>query len=353
MERDQAGESGMKIRASDSDYLSKASAISWADCQAKTPVVGTSGLGDTDYLFMGKDYTAPDYFIRQTFLRFDTSVIRNSHEIDSVTLRLYVETDGSDTDFTLTLIVLDSTYGTVDATDWVSTYTTYTTITVNDTNVETDIHGNDYIDIPFTAAMLAAIDKDSTTFDMALKANEVSEPTDGEYLKVYSHQYATATLRPYLAVVTKGLRQQMFEALETTLDTIDETDGYATTPEVSANFKGANAVTKTKAPAVFILADNEEREREPYQTDNNTWHVYLLAKIYSTSQSVLMQRINELIDDIEWCLGQNPQLGLSAGIIDRIRIQRLDTEDSLIIDDNYASALLTLEILYATHITET
>lgn len=343
----------MKIRASDSDFLKKASGIDWAGCKVATPYVGTSDYGITDYLFMGKDFTSPNYSIWQTFLRFDTSAIRNSHEIDSATLRLYIDTDGSDTDFTLWAIILDSTYGTVDASDWVSTFTTYTTITVNDTNIETDADGNDYIEIDFTADMLAAIDKDSTTLDMAFKVNEITEPTNGQYLKCYSHQYATATLRPYLYVVTKGLRQQIIEALKTQLDTIDEYSGYATSPTVSTEFKGYEAITSANTPAVFIIGDTEERDLTSYLVDQIVWSPYLLLVVRSTAPSTLMQRLNELIDDVEWCLGKDLSLGFSdSGGHHFARIRRLDTTDSLVIDDNYASALLTLDLNYSSHLNE-
>ena len=44
-------------------------------------------------------------------------------------------------------------------------------------------------------------------------------------------------------------------------------------------------------------------------------------------------------------------LGLSGGI-QYVRIQSVDTNDTLIIDDNYAVALIRLDIMYATHLNE-
>lgn len=342
----------MKIRASDSDFLQKSDGTSWLSCKVQTPSVGTSGLGITDYLSAGKNYSAPTWFIWQTFLRFDTSVIRQSHNIDSATLRLYIETDGSDTDFTLTAIVLDTSYETCDATDWVTTYAgvPYTTLVIEDAAIRSDSDG-DYIEIPFTEAMIAAIAKDGNT-ELVLRANEVSEPTNGQYIKCYSHQYATAALRPRLDVVTKGLRQQMYEALKTSLDTIAELDGYATTANVEINFKGMAAVTTPNVPAIYILTDDETRVRESYQVDLTHWNPHLLLIVRNPDRTGLTESLNALIDDVEHCLGRHyPTLGLSGGV-QLVRLETVETHDTLTIDDNYAVALVRLDVEYLAHVNE-
>lgn len=195
-------EDEVEIRASDSDYLSKASASSWADCLIQVPVIGTSDLGDTDYLYFGKDLTSPNFFLRQTPMRFDTGLLSPRLSIASATIRLYIASDPAPADWVFNLIVLDSTYGTVDATDWWASGGTSRQRNTN--NATTDDDGNAYIDTPLDAAQLVLLPGAGSTFDILFRHNSgTGEPVANahSYLKVYSHQYATAALRPYLAVV--------------------------------------------------------------------------------------------------------------------------------------------------------
>lgn len=341
------------------DYLMKGSGVDWADCLAKSGIqigIGSTDYGDTDYLYAGKAFYingAPsnNWKLVQTFLRFNTSGIADSHEIVSATIRLYIA-EAPDTDFTMYMGLLDATYGTLTHADWGAAATTNTT--VESSSRTTDSNGNAYIDIALTGAFLAAVTTSATTIDLIFKGNDESaEPTDKEWLKFYNPGYATTSLRPYLYVKTRSGKEQIFEALLTQLGTIAETSGYLTTPAtVSRKYRLVNELSAMDFPVYFPIPGDEHLGTGTLGVDRWMWTIFVVAGVYVTDDDEKFHELDGMVEDVKDLIHSDPELGL-ASIVINSRVMQVETGELFIIDDHRGVSLIHIEIEYIKSMYET
>jgi len=338
----------MKIRAEGAacGCLVATSAVDWATCLSGDKVVY-----DTDNnVLVGKQLDAGTYNCWQSFLRFDGSGIPASHEIVSATLRLYIYADNSDADFDVVAKII-STYDTLDATDWKTSPgpPPAAQFTASTEDIATDTDGYSYLDLELSATALASIST-TTTFDMIVMHNTQSdEPTGDEYIILHKPGTGHATPMLYLEVVTRSQREQTIVALKTRLETIDEYSGYNTTPAtVSRRPLSFATLEATQFPAAFLwpLTDAETDEGTLAHRAAN-WDIQIHAGIYEDDPDEASTTLEEFISDLqrvtETDFGSANPLGLS--FLNSIDVISIDTSDG-VIDDNRASAVLTVRFNY-------
>jgi len=348
----------MKIRTSTDDgTLVAESAVDWAGCLAATKEVYTES---TAYLLIGKQLSAGTYSCWQSFLRFDGAAIPASHAIKSAKIRIYIAASGdqSDTDFDVAARLI-STYGTLDATDWYAAPGggPNGSFTADTADIATDSDGYSYLDLELNAIALASISK-TTTFDVLLMhSSQSDEPTGDEYLKCYSANNSTWP-RPYIEVVTQSEREQVLDALETRLGTIDEYSGYNTTPvTVSRRPLSFATLNQPDFPAAFIWpqTDAENQAEGTFAHRFAYWDVQVHAGIYYETEppddigTALEAYISDLQRVLETDVGSRNPLGLS--FVNSIDVVNIDTAEG-VIDDNRATAVLTVRFNYTHKLNE-
>jgi hypothetical protein len=314
--------------------------------------VTSESLADTTYAYAGKRKDGATYYLWQTYMRFNLSVIPDSHAVQSVTARIYIHTDGTDADQNFKLWVLAATYGTLDALDWEAAGV-YGAVVASATDIKTDPAGVQYIDFAFTPDMLLTISSTTTAHDMRLEVmNESAAPAAGAYLKLYSPNHST--LRPYLYVETCSRREQILQALVTTLDGIDEYAGYATTPKVSRVLQPIPILQdESQYPIVAIVGQMDTYPHTVSQADDCDWKIIVAAGVYCKTRANLATKIEELVDDVRRCIAANDRLGLGTDVLHMVMVEDVQTDEDYIIDNNRAFALLTLAVQYRQLLDET
>jgi hypothetical protein len=146
----------------------------------------------TSTIPIGQDYSANTFTIYRGYLFFDTSAIPDSATINSATLRLYVQTDLSTTDFNVTIQNGQPTYphNPLDSGDYYQAHYSGT----GGTNSSSAISGVGYWNIALSSTGLGWL---STTGQskFALRSSEdlaSSMPTTPEYVTFYSSEQGDA-----------------------------------------------------------------------------------------------------------------------------------------------------------------
>jgi hypothetical protein len=329
-------------------YLQKSDAV-WATCLTNAAATGYT-LGDSVYMKVGKALITGVYYLWQSFLRFDLSSLPASADIQSCILRLYIHTDESDTDFSVRAYPLNASFGTFDATDWEAAGTYG--CTVSTTDVATDSDGNKYMDFEWSSDQLGTLSTTNTTYDVRLEGtNESVAPTGDVYLKCYGSTHST--LRPYLKIVYRDLREQIIAAVIDELAAIDEDStgvpGYNTTPKsVTSVWEAPTLLGPEAFPLIYVDEVDETRPQDTFTTEQRTMAIRLLGVVYDEAKANLRAAVNELLRDIEKALeadvGSTTRLGITQ--VEGVEVVRVRTPANYLIDDNRAYGFVDMAVTY-------
>ena len=346
----------MIIRATDSGRLYKFSTVSWADVDGQTPIVDSGDWFSFGLLYYsiynpvppGGTFSLWGHY--QSFIRFDDSAFAGSSRIMGAELRLYPYIVPASA-ITFRVLVLDSTYGAVDTTDWNAAGVAQS---FNSEDVlETDADGNRYLALTLNSAQIAAIPTNGEALDIRLGASSDTppEPTELEYFVCSSHQYADETLRPVLVLTTApalSCREEILAGLKTRLATIDEFDGYTMTPSiVSRRPLDFATLEATRFPAVYLDPQDDAGEDGTLGKKSCKWRINVEAGVYEDNPAEARTKIGRLLTDclraLEADIGTDNPLGLD--FVDALNIAEIATADG-VLDDNRATVRLGIDILY-------
>ena len=346
----------MKIHRDAIGYLEKASNTSWADCLTATATVNGEWADSAQQVYMGKRYVADDstnkWRFFQTFLRFDLSDIPDNDEIDSAKLRMHLkDTDLPDTDFTMNCRVLTSSYGTLDATDWSGIGGPTVRETEATSTVATDVNGYSYLEVTLNSDQLALLPTDDTIDFVLMPLDLTTEPTDKEYVQLYSG--ASSTFGIWLDLTINGRREQIMSALITQLDTIDEYSGYNTTPTVSRQYRVLQDLERGKSRIAPVRQTERRSQGTGYELC--PWEITFGLQIYKETQTEMDTALNEIIDDFTRCIEADACSGndrLDLSFVHKLYVSNIETAAHDVIDDNRAEATITVAVEYARLINE-
>jgi len=346
----------MIIRATDSGRLYKFSTVSWADVDGQTPIVDSGDWFSFGLLYYsiynpvppGGTFSLWGHY--QSFIRFDDSAFAGSSRIMGAELRLYPYIVPASA-ITFRVLVLDSTYGAVDTTDWNAAGVAQS---FNSEDVlETDADGNRYLALTLNSAQIAAIPTNGEALDIRLGASSDTppEPTELEYFVCSSHQYADETLRPVLVLTTApalSCREEILAGLKTRLATIDEYGGYTMTPSiVSRRPLDFATLEATRFPAVYLDPQSDASEGGTLGMKACKWRINVQVGVYHNDPNKIDARLEAFISDVrralETDIGVADPLGLD--FVNEIKMSTFDKYPTAI-DSNRATATLGIDVDY-------
>jgi len=166
-----------------------------------------------------------------------------------------------------------------------------------------------------------------------------------------SVNYDNTALIPQLTLETPCGRERIEAALLTTLETINEPDGYSTTPAlVTRDRVSPESLNESQCPALLLLSGTEYREELPSNRAAARWELRLLGVLWHKTGQVARELVNRLIDDVDRVLAANPQLGLPANVCQRAWLRQLAGNPALLNEDHKAYCLLTIEAKHTRHL---
>ena len=266
--------SGTYYSASTDGVVQSSNAVYATARSGSTLTIINAGVGANGLAF-GQRLNGGTYYVWETFLGFDTSAIPETATITSAILSIYIDTDGSTTNF-ITDAYISAWGPTLATTDYIAgaNLGALTKVaTLDSTGATTGAH-NAFTNV----AMPANIDKAGTTYILLASANTASNtaPTGDEYLLGSAQEYTGTDRDPKLTVawthsVTLGLNTETDSALAMTVARVksvavglnEETDSAlgmtvlrTWSPEIGLNTEtdSALAMTVRKTPRYIVYA---------------------------------------------------------------------------------------------------
>jgi hypothetical protein len=329
-------------------WLRKTSTVSWADCLAAT---ATTNGSDHQNLYVGKEKQSGSVWNEwEAFVRFDLSAIPESAEITAAKVRLHIRTDSSTTDFWLYARRLTAPgYGTLASGDWDLAGTSSAAVTTA-TGITAAVGTTPaYMDIDVTNWILSFLPKDTTIDVLVRTNNENTAPTTAEHVNFYSS--SDYDYGPRLIVTVADTREQILAALLARMQTIDALAGYNTTPATVSRVRQPMVnMHKPQFPCIFLHSQEETRDGAEEFLGNleaPIWRITLELGAYREQKGDLSTAINELVYDIERALESDiPGERLGIDKITTLGVSRIITTENFLVDDNRASGLVEISLVY-------